>query len=377
MIYFDHAATSGFHPQIVIDTVTDVLKNLCANPGRGGHRKAVEATMRIFRTRSTVKQFVNASSEDCVVFTQNCTAALNLAILGSVRKGGHVIVGCTEHNSVLRPLHELRERGFLSLTVLPPDETGRISPQAVENAITSETYLVALSHVSNVTGAVNDLEAVGEVCKRYRLLFLADAAQSAGYLPLDMQKTGLSYLAFSGHKGLHGPQGTGVLCFSPDAQPNPVVFGGTGTQSHLLTQPTEAPECFESGTLNTAGIAGLNEAIRWTVRNHRVLQTKQDKLQSMLYRGLEQIKNCKLYSVPTSPGGIVTFALPLPSAEVADLLNERDVAVRGGLHCAPLIHRHLGTFETGLVRASVSGLNTEREVLFFLQTIDQIANGSH
>ena len=375
MIYFDNAATGGYKPPVVIDTMTDVLKNLSVNPGRSGHKKALEATLKIWKTRNTVKQMVNAPSEDNVVFTQNCTYALNLAIIGTVRKNGHVITSCNEHNSVLRPLHELQRHGQIELTVLSPQADGCVHAEQIYDALKPNTYLVALSHASNVTGAVNDVAAIGAVCKENNLLFLVDAAQSIGYTQIDMEKMHVNLLAFPGHKGLHAPQGTGCLCFTDDAKPRPVVYGGTGSRSDLLYQPEESPECFESGTLNTPAILALDSAIRWTATHHRKLQTTQNEIQRILYEGLQAVDGCTVYSVRDTFTGIVSFLLEdLDSNRIADILNENyGIATRSGLHCAPLVHRHLNTQHTGLVRASVSGTNTKEEAYLFLRAVNEIA----
>ena len=375
MIYFDNAATSGYKPPVVIETMTDVLRNLSANPGRGGHKKALEATLKIWKARNTVKQMVNAPSEDNVVFTQNCTYALNLALIGTAQKNGHVITSQNEHNSVLRPLHEMQRHGLIELTVLTPEEDGCIHADQIRDAVKPNTYLVALSHASNVTGAVNDIAEIGAVCREKNVLFLVDAAQSVGYTQIDMEKMHIDLLAFPGHKGLHGPQGTGCLCFTETAKPLPIVYGGTGSRSDYLYQPEESPECFESGTLNTPGILALDAAIRWTAANHRKLQNVQNEIQNILYEGLQSVPGCTVYSSRNTFTGIVSFLLEeMDSNRISDILNESyGIATRSGLHCAPLVHQYLNTQQTGLVRVSVSGTNTQEEAYLFLRAVNEIA----
>ena len=218
MIYFDNAATTFFKPPQVIDCVLDSLKNP-ANANRGGHSLSVAATAKITEVRNKVARMVNLSDPLNVAFSQNCTSALNLAILGSVkRRGFHVITSVHEHNSVLRPLFELRQRGIISLSVLAPDRENRLTAQAVQNAFNKDTRLVVLSHVSNVVGFVNDVASIGDLCRRAGVTFIVDAAQSAGYTEIDMQRMKIDLLAFPAHKGLHGIQGCGCLCFNEESK---------------------------------------------------------------------------------------------------------------------------------------------------------------
>lgn len=374
MIYLDNAATTGYKPPQVIQAVADTLANVSANPGRSGHKLSTQAMMTVMKTRQAVCDFVNGHSPDKVVFSLNCTTALNLAIIGSVKKGCHVISSLSEHNSVLRPLVELQKRKIVDVTFLVPDNQNKISPADVKNAIRKNTTMIVLGHISNVTASKQDVEAIGKIAKLHDLLFVVDGAQSVGYTPIDMQKQNIDMLAFPAHKGLHGPMGLGCLCFG-EKMPRPIVFGGTGTDSHMPLQPTTTPEGFESGTQNLPAIAGLNAAINWHNETNCIHSQKRQVFARMIFDGLHSIKGINVLSSPCFESGIVSFSFDnLNSLAASDLLDERfDVATRAGLHCAPLMHKHLGTDKDGLVRASVSAQNTKQEIFDFLNGVEQIA----
>lgn len=374
MIYLDNAATTGYKPPQVINAVTDALQNLCANPGRSGHKLSVKAMMTAMKTRQAVCDFVNGYSPDKVVFSQNCTTALNLAIIGSITRGCHVISSLCEHNSILRPLFELQKRKLIDVTLLVPDRQNKISPADVQNAIRKNTTMIVLGHISNVTASKQDITSIGKIAKQHNLLFIVDGAQSVGYTRIDMQEQNVDMLAFPAHKGLHGPMGLGCLCFG-DKMPKPIVYGGTGTDSHMLTQPTTCPEGYESGTINLPAIAGLFEGIKWHEQNDPVDSQKRQVFAKMIFDGLNAIKGIKVLSTPDFESGIVSFEFDnINSLAASDLLDEKfDVATRAGLHCAPLVHKHLGTDKNGLVRASVSAQNTKQEIFAFLNGVEQIA----
>ncbi len=375
MIYFDNAATSGYKPPEVIDAVNYAMKNLSANPGRSGHKLSVAAMMQTANARNAVAELVNAETPDNVVFSLNCTSALNLAILGSIKRGCHIISSLSEHNSILRPLCELKQRRLIDVTFLVPDYENKISPYDVEKAIRRNTTLVVLGHVSNVTGAEHDIETIGKIAKRNRLTFIVDGAQSVGYTAVDMQRQNIDLLAFPAHKGLHGIMGLGCLCFKEDAKPQPIIYGGTGTDSHMLTQPTTSPEAYESGTQNLPAIAGLVGAIEWYKRTGEANGEIRRELAKMIFDGLHTVHGVNVVSSPNFNSGIVSFYLDnMDSLMTSDVLNDKyDIACRAGLHCAPLIHRHLGTEKQGLVRVSVSAENTKEEVYAFLNAVDDIS----
>lgn len=374
MIYLDNAATTGYKPPQVINAVADALQNLSANPGRSGHKLSTKAMMTTMQTRQSVYDFVNGYSPDKVVFCQNCTSALNLAILGSVTKGCHVISSFCEHNSILRPLFELQKRKIIDLTMLVPDGNHKISTADLQSAIRKNTTMIVLGHISNVTASIQNIAEIGKIAKQRGILFIVDGAQSVGYTQVDMQKQNIDMLAFPAHKGLHGPMGLGCLCFG-DKMPRPIVYGGTGTDSHMLLQPTTTPEGFESGTQNLPAIAGLYSAIEWHKSVDVIDSQKRKVFAKMIFDGLKLIKNVSVISSPDFESGIISFAIDnVDSLFASDLLDDKfDIATRAGLHCAPLIHKHLGTDKTGLVRASVSAQNTKDEVYAFLNAVEQIA----
>ncbi len=366
MIYFDNSATTFYKPPEVINAVANTLKFLSVNSGRSSHRLALSAEKLISNTRGKVAELVNCDSER-VIFTSGCTEAINLAIFGS-NITGNVVTTVTEHNSVLRPLNELKRGGRISLTYAAPVE------DAIIKAITPSTSLVAISHVSNVTGKVLDVERIGNYCGRKGIKFLVDGAQSLGYRKIDMKKSSISYLAAAPHKGLHAAQGIGFLAISPDVKLRPIKMGGTGTSSMSLLQPTDIPEGLEAGTLNTPGIASLNAAISYTNKNFEVNRVRLSELHSYAVERLKTVKNLRIYSDIQSMSGIISFNLPeLTSMEVANILSEQyDIAVRSGLHCAPLTHKYYGTENTGMVRMSLGIDNTYKEIDFFITALKEI-----
>ncbi len=372
MIYFDNAATGGFKPHSVTESAQTVMRYLCANPGRSGHRLSVAGADLIMRCREALGQLFLANP-DKIIFTKNCTEALNIAIFGSLKVGGHVITTTFEHNSVLRPLFALKNKGLIELDVVSPSENLTLF-DAIKNKIQSNTYLIVMTAVSNVTGLNLPIASLSSLCKNQGIKLLIDGAQGGGHIPLSLSNSGISMLALAGHKGLYGIMGSGVLILDDDTDLSPLIYGGTGTESFNLNQPTTYPERLEAGTLNLPAISALGEGVKFVSENMKnfsdnlIFQTKQ------IISGLSEIKNATCYSKPNS-SGIVAFSLSnLPSTEVADILNsDYDVAVRGGLHCAPLTHSFLKTSSDGLVRVSLAVQNTSREILYFLSAIKEIA----
>ncbi|MCL2797902.1 MAG: aminotransferase class V-fold PLP-dependent enzyme [Firmicutes bacterium] len=374
MTYFDNAATTFYKPEPVQKAVVSAMKFLSANPGRSGHALSIKAAQLVHKTRAKTAEFVGLARGN-IIFCLNCTQALNYAILGSVREGGHVITTVLEHNSVLRPLFELQRAGRIGLTVLPPDKSGAVSASSVQKALTADTYLVATNHVSNVTGAVAPIKEIGALCRKYGILYLVDAAQSCGYAHVSMDGDNIDLLALAPHKGLHAPQGLGVLAVRENVPLSPVLFGGTGTDSTSVYQPRELPEAFESGTLPTPAIAGLNASLSWTRKHMADAHERLSVLGEYLTAHLQKIHGITLYSAPDSSPGIVSFNIgDLHSADVANILSEQyDIALRGGLHCAPLIHKHLGTLDQGIVRASLGIDTTYAEVDFLLRAVREVS----
>lgn len=373
MIYLDNAATTNYKPQEVLNAVSDCLTKYPYNPNRSGNKLSLELQSRLLETRRKLHLLFNNDSEMHVAFTGGCTAALNLAILGTARKG-HVIITATEHNSVLRPVMQLKKKGYVEVSVAQPDKNGDVTVEEIERHLRSDTYLICVSHASNVTGKSQRLLEIGQLAKRKNVILLADCAQSAGYFPLDMSKHGVDMVAIAAHKGLHAMQGAGALIFSQRAIPRPITFGGTGTESHLYYQPSTVPDCLESGTLPCPAILAMSAGIDWWLSNWQQNRDNVVEMQNTLLEGLQHIDKVKLYSKPNK-SGIVAFNIGArDSADVSDILSERyDIAVRGGLQCAPLMHKYLGTLNQGVVRASVSCITTKKECYALLNAVEMMA----
>ena len=373
MIYFDNAATSGNHPDSVIEGLTNAVKYLSVNAGRSAHKLAVNAEEKIYKTRKALCSFFNADKVERVIFTKNCTEALNLAIFGTLKKGGHVITSTFEHNSVLRPLYALEREGLITLTVVKPQRGGFILATDIAKAITPKTYLVCLTAVSNVTGEINDYEAIGALLHSKGILFILDCAQAAGHIILDMKKQNLPIICFSAHKGMNGVQGMGCLIFNEQTVINPIIFGGSGSES-FSPIPSGYPELLESGTANLPAIIALYEACLYTKQIFKEKQKYLINLTDYLIEKLKEIKGITLYS-SRNPIGIVSFSYKeYFSQEIAGVLSDKfDIAVRGGFHCAPLTHEFLNTKTNGLVRVSLSQFNTPDEIDEFIYAMHNIS----
>ena len=367
MIYFDNAATSRYIPMAAMNAFVKECSEK-SNPGRGGHSDSVRAAIEVYKAREVVNRFFNNDGE--CVFTKNCTEALNLAILG-IRRKGHVITTVTEHNSVLRPLTYLKECGKIDVSFAKTDAFGAVSLENVKRLLREDTYMIVLNCCSNVSGICNDYENIFSYFAEKGIITVADGAQIAGHKRFDMKACGCDVFASSGHKGLHGLQGTGFLLFNRALKINPLMFGGTGTDSIMINQPTGYPESLESGTLNTAGVRALAAAVKWTDENFESLAAENKRLTTALCDGLKSIKGVRVVSSPDSIGIVSFIPDGLDSESVADHLNEAGIAVRGGLHCAPLMHKRLDTLKSGLVRVSVGRGNTLKEVRTFLSVLEK------
>ena len=372
MIYFDNAATGGFKPRAVTDSAETVLKFLSANPTRSGHRLALAGAKTVENCREILAQAF-LTQPDRVVFTKNCTEALNVAIFGSIKPNDHVITTVYEHNSVLRPLFHLKELGVISLDVVSVTKDETIL-DAIKKCVTDRTRVIVTTSISNVTGEQLPIDKIGEFAKENGYTYIVDGAQGGGHMHISVKDTGISLLALAGHKGLYGIMGSGALVLAEGVDVAPLIYGGTGSESFNLRQPDTYPERLEAGTLNLPAIASLSEGVRYVLKNMDNFSKHLLSVTEKLILNLSTIKNVTCYSVPNS-AGIVSFALNnLPSSEVADILNsEYDVAVRGGLHCAPLIHQFLNTHEEGLVRASISVQNSSSEISYFLRAIAELS----
>lgn len=372
MIYLDNAATGGFKPNSVIENAETVMKYLSANPGRSGHRLSVTGAEIVYNCRKVLADLFSGTPER-VIFTKNCTEGLNLAIFGTVKQGGHVITTVYEHNSVLRPLFYLQKKGLITLDVISPDENGDIV-SAIEKKITPYTYLIVCTAISNVTGKVLPIKKIGALSKTYGIYFLCDGAQAGGHIPLSLKDDNIDMLALAGHKGLYGIMGSGALVFSNKVEIEPLIMGGTGTESFNTEQPSCYPERLESGTLNLPAIAALYEGTLYVKKNLSTFSERLFSLTKSVIEKLSDVKNLKIYSEP-NPAGIVALNFSaFPSSYVADILNDEfDIAVRAGLHCAPLMHKYLKTDKDGLVRISIAPQNTSRELLALIRAVTNIS----
>lgn len=373
MIYLDNAATSKFKPKCMFDAMFSQLSD-SANPGRGGHNDSLDCAIKINDTRSTLKALTGADDSYELVFTSGCTEALNLAILGflSENTGGNVVTTVLEHNSVLRPLNRLLQKKAIDEIryASSSDPSANICAADIAALTDENTRLIAVNHTSNVIGATADIEEIGAFARSRNIPFLVDGAQSLGHKRIDVKKCNISMLACAGHKGLHGSQGTGFLIFSKDLKLHPIRFGGTGTASASLIQPEDAPEGLESGTMNTAGIIGLGAAAKWTYDNFEKINRHVAYLSSEALYGLSKIQGVKIYTKTLS--GVISFNVKdIDSSEVADFLNDNDIAVRSGLHCAPLAHAFLGTSEQGTVRMSIDYNNNSYHISRCLDVIEK------
>lgn len=378
MIYLDNAATSWPKPEEVYLEMDKFFRQFGANPGRAGYKIAAHASRKIFDVRESLAAFFGAEDSAQIIFTTSTTHSLNLAIHGIIEKGDHVITSAVEHNSVIRPLKELEKEGIIELSVVGLNAEGQIDLEILQDKIGEKTKLIVISHGSNVTGDVFDLEEIGQIAQEKEILLLVDAAQTAGFLPIDVQAMKIDMLAFAGHKSLYGPPGTGGLYIRKDLNVKPIFAGGTGSKSEEFYQPDVFPEKYESGTMNSVGVVGLGVGVEFIkrvglekIRHHELLLSK------IFLEGLTAIKNIQVYGQIEDElrTPVVSFNIGEESStEIGYILDQVfDIAVRSGLHCAPLTHQTLGTLQQGTVRAGFGYFNTQEDVETLLLAIQQIA----
>lgn len=371
-IYMDNAATTMQKPDCVIDAVVNAMKHM-GNSGRGAHEASLDASRLIYETREMLSELFNLGDPRQVAFTLNSTEALNTAILGLFDPGDHIISTVMEHNSVLRPLYRLEEKGC-QVSFVPCDEKGRLRTDLLESFLKENTKALVCTHASNLTGNANDLMYLGRFCKDHGLLFVVDASQTAGVLPIDMQAMNIDVVCFTGHKGLYGPQGTGLLLCGQT--PPPLLEGGTGSESIRQEMPDFLPDRLEAGTHNIAGIAGLLEGLRFVEKQGvQSIGSHERALTVQMGESLAQLPGVEVFRSkdPSQQAGVLSFRVSgMDCEELGEALGRRDIALRSGLHCAPLAHRTAGTLETGTVRASVSAFNVPQEIPRFVRELRQI-----
>lgn len=377
MIYLDNAATSYQKPEAVYQAVQEAMHHM-GNSGRGAHGASLDASRQIYSARELLAELFHAGDPSRVAFTANSTESLNMAVFGLFGPGDHVITTMLEHNSVLRPLYLLEEAG-LELTILPADQNGCICYEDIEKVIRPNTKGIICTHASNLTGNMVDIGRIGRFCRKIGLLFVVDASQTAGVFDINMEEMGIDVLCFTGHKGLLGPQGTGGICVRQGVAVRPLIVGGSGVHSYSKAHPEDMPTALEAGTLNGHGIAGLYAALRY-IQETGMEQIRERELSLMrqFYDGVRTIPGVTIYGDFTGQRApIVSLNIrDYDSGEVADeLAYHYEIYTRAGAHCAPLMHRALGTESTGAVRFSMSHFNTEAEIDEAVRAVHEIAEG--
>jgi len=378
MIYLDNAATSYPKPNVVIQAMTDYMQNIGANSGRSGHRLAIEAGRIVYEAREAVAELFNISDPLRIVFCSNVTESLNLALRGFLKPGDSVITSSIEHNSVMRPLRALEKEG-VEVTVVNCSSQGFLEPWDVQAVVKPNTKLIVLNHASNVVGSILPVAEVGNIARENDLVLLVDAAQTAGAYPLDVEAMKIDLLAFTGHKAMYGPQGTGGLYIREGIDLKPLKWGGTGSRSGEEYQPDFLPDKHESGTPNIVGLAGLGAGVRFVLSESvEKIREKEKKLTRKLFDGLTKMDGVTVYG-GLDVGrqvGLVSFNIEkISPSEVGFQLDEEyEILCRVGLHCAPAAHKTIGTFPAGTVRLSLSHFTTEEEIGETIGAIAKVAS---
>ena len=366
MIYLDNGATTFPKPKVVTDKIMECYLGYAGNPGRSGHKLAMKMDLEIYETREKICKLINGTEVLNVIFTFNATDSLNLAIKGVLEEGDHVITTSMEHNSVLRPLNQLRKEGKIELSIVYADDKGYIDPQKIFEALTPNTKMIVTTHMSNVFGTIVDIKAIGDFCKENNILYLVDASQSIGVLDIDVQEMNIDLLAFPGHKALFGPMGTGALYIKEGIIVKSLKEGGTGSYSHSIDQPDLYPDSLESGTPNGVGIIALGKGIDFinevgleNIRNHEM------SLKNHFIELLKDNEDVILYgTLDDRQGAVVSLNVKdMDSSEISYILSDEfDIYTRPGFHCAPLAHKTMGTEELGAIRFSFGYYNTLEEI---------------
>lgn len=379
-IYLDNASTTFPKPKNVVDSIYNFLTNIGGNPGRSNHNNALETNRLLLEAREIIADFFKYDSIENVIFTNNITTSLNVLINGSLSLGDHVITSSMEHNSVLRPLYNLKETGVIELDIINANEFGFISPSDIKKHIKSNTKMIVLNQASNVIGSIQPIKEIGKICRDNDIFFILDSAQGAGVLDINFTEFNLSALAFTGHKSLFGPQGIGGFIVNNEFNSicKPFTLGGTGSLSHSLVQPDFLPDKFESGTLNMPGIVGLVEGIKF-IKNEGIntIYDKNKFLRSYLLENLLNINDIIIYDELHNDNYTSCISFNIKNIDTSELSfildNDFGIKNRSGLHCAPLAHKTIGSFPSGTVRLSISYFNTLDEINYTLDSINKIA----
>lgn len=380
MIYLDNAATTYPKPEKVYDAIMDCMKNYCANPGRAGHKLAMRAAREIYDARENIAKLFNIDNPMNVVFTNNATDSLNLAIKGVVKSGDHIITTSMEHNSVIRPIKSLEKKGIES-TIVQCNKDGFLDIKDIEKAIKSNTKLIVTTHASNVVGTLVDIKQVGKIAKKHNIIYLVDASQTAGVYDINVADINVDMIAAPGHKCLLGPQGTGILYIREGLNVDILREGGTGSKSEDLFQPDLLPDKYESGTHNTPGIVGLNEGVKFILeKGIDNIRAHEEELCKYMLEKLQEVPNIIIYGTKDSKKRAAVIAINIgnmDSGEITFLLDsEYQIATRSGIHCSPLAHSTLGTLEQGAVRFSIGYFNTKSEIDEAIEALKEISNNN-
>jgi cysteine desulfurase family protein len=378
-IYLDNAATSRNKPETVKKAILNYYENIGCSPGRGGYEDSLQAGRLIIEARKTIADLFNIDDLKQIIFTHNITYALNIGIKGILKKGDHVITSTMEHNSVLRPLNSLEKKGIINVDYIKCDEKGRLDPEKVEAAINKNTKLIILTHASNVSGTLMPVKEVGEVASKNNIYFMIDTAQTAGIYDINFKRLKVDFLAFTGHKALMGPTGTGGFAVSKKmaAEMEPLIEGGTGSKSDQEEQPDFLPDKFESGTMNTMGISGLKAGIEFIKKiGIKKIREHEHQLGKVFLEGLNKIAEIKIIGPGNLRKQIPTFSITAGAKDLGQLSFELDdkynIMTRSGLHCAPFAHKTLGTYPEGSLRFSIGYFNTLPEIEFTLDALKNI-----
>jgi len=379
IIYLDNAASTWPKPPAVKEMMAEVIEDFAANPGRGGHTLAMKASKTVFRTRVQLSRLFGIQNPNNLFFYLNATQALNQAIKGFLKPGDHVVSSSVEHNSVRRPLEYMRRTAGVEITYVEPREDHLFYQEDFEKAIQPHTRLLVVSHASNLTGVILPIAELGALAKQRGVAFLVDASQSAGVLPIHVEEMQIDMLAFPGHKGLYGPQGTGALYVHSDIDLEPLIHGGTGSQSEAVDQPTTRPDRYESGTVNTVGLAGLLTGVSYVMdKGVENIRQNEWQLTKRTITELKEIPGVEVYGpgIETERVGVISFNIDgVDASEVSFILDQQyGIATRSGYHCTPLGHKTAGTEQRGAVRASFGIFNTEKDVEALIRAVQEIAS---
>ena len=376
-IYLDNAASTWPKPPEVIRAMSECVEEYGANPGRGGHKLSMKASKAVYGTRVKLAQLFGIRNPNDIFFMVNATQALNQAIKGFCKPGMHIITTSLEHNSVRRPLEFMKREHGVEITYVKPDVDHSVSLEAIKEAIRPETALIVVTHGSNLLGTIAPIAEIGRLAREHHITYLVDAAQTAGVLPIHVEEMKIDMLAFPGHKGLYGPQGTGGLYVRSDISLVPLLHGGTGGQSELADQPETRPDRYESGTLNTPGIAGLGAGVEFVLQTGvDTIREKEWKLTQLALEKLEQIQGVHVYGPERHTERLAVIPLTMDGVEASELAyildQQYNIAVRAGFHCTPLAHETVGTSETGAVRISFGYFNNEEDVQTLIVALKEI-----